>query len=1657
MPELSEIWQVAEAARDAREESRAAHRRAVFDLQRLREATEEARRSASRDEEAGRRLGELERERPILEEAVVERARDLASAKDIARDRVSGLLVASPQGLIEGLNDSIPILLLPVRLETRFGEQNGAPVLRLRIFPDDAAIAHHEKALTPAEVDAGQAYWRERCRANAEPDPRGREAKARGAWNVLAARHGSYRATWIARATQPTNWSDQLADPSAALFPSVETKPIAWSEAPRCFVLPDRFVVRLYAGGRSREVEGALIPDDLEVGPDPLRADETFSRDESTGRLKLGDEIRWLIDFDEAVKVGMGLLIPLELPREANGFDRIVVLGIRFSSGPHTNAALVARLIEAQRFSRGIGLAPQGTPTNNTDAARSGLTTAAESIDETFALEVDPGSLTAQPDHFLKSDGQRLAEGLGIPLDVVRALPAARGTDAAEALAMNRALWSATVGNYLREMLVPVMGDTTIERLRRFFGAYVTGRGLLPALRVGSQPYGVLATSALSLWEWSQEETGDESAFWSALLTRLRSLESVWRDLAAQVSYVGKPGDPFQHLLSIVGLQAASVEFYARKAISRDYLANYTRFRGTPQAYATDMWEQMQAAVSTNLQAIGLDPDLPFRLRDLVFWREHDLLSGPVIDDDPRVPFSETDSIREFDGTSNYIDWLRSASSSDIRQQVFRDGAGRPVPPPAALLYRMLRDSFLAELGRGGRDLVKTFAPEVFAELQAEPAIVNVGEAPTFTTEDVLGVDASKIGASPSRVAVGDHLVAIARDVASGARPPPEAAGLADLHTALGMLAPLPTARLERLFAEHVDLCSYRLDAWVQGLFARRLWGLRQRTENEPVLHLGAWGWLDGVRPSPGRWRVVSEEELPAALRSAADGVVVEDQQNGGFVHAPSLTHAVTAAVLRNAYLSHAEPERAEVMQVNLSSRRVRTALRYLEGVRNGQELAALLGYQLERGLHENHPGVELDQFIYVLRERFPFTSRKLTDVPPGTPAEAMEARNVINGYDLLDFVRGRAYPYGIAGLPAEGSGSTAASRAQAAAIREEIDSLAGAMDAIADLMLAESVHQVVQGNYDRAKGVLQAITEGASPPDPEVIETPRSGRSLSFRVALPLDPAQATGWNATLTPRARTNAALNHWLVTVLPAASDIQWRVVEGTNPPVFVSLDSLQLEPLDCVLMTGERLGDFSGEFERYLVHDYRVRQGVPDDVVTYFFAKPDPSVPDQRALIIDPEGAQTGKISLASVFPLLKALRRLVSRSRPLNARDLELPIEAQEVEPANPKGFDDGLPPLKDVAELKQRVEQAHSALTARAGDLDDVLTSTIKPLYDALQADPTHTIVPQWGPALGMLRQRMLTVCRFGVPEALPTAGIDVTVQTIDAIVAQAGAVAEVVARRLQAGREALDTTFPDPLPSDPVEAARVRAHRTETLVQKYTEAAQSMLGGGFIVLPLFRVHASARPELSSALATPISSDALAIEEWLQSLVRVRAPLDALGIVTTYQDWLGASALRLIPLQLPVRPGDPWIASAYGDSLGPGDVVSVVLCQPLSQITQPLCGLVLDEWTELVPTTEETTGVAFHFNRPNATAPQVLLLAVAPRLRGAWSWEDLMTVVVETFERAKIRAVEPDMIARTAYFQALPAILSEFSSLGLRSVLLAQKAPSVFAAKVEPT
>jgi hypothetical protein len=141
--------------------------------------------------------------------------------------------------------------------------------------------------------------------------------------------------------------------------------------------------------------------------------------------------------------------------------------------------------------------------------------------------------------------------------------------------------------------------------------------------------------------------------------------------------------------------------------------------------------------------------------------------------------------------------------------------------------------------------------------------------------------------------------------------------------------------------------------------------------------------------------------------------------------------------------------------------------------------------------------------------------------------------------------------------------------------------------------------------------------------------------------------------------------------------------------------------------------------------------------------------------------------------------------------------------------------------------------------------------------------------------------------------------------------------------------------------------------------------------------------------------------------------------------------------LVLSPIQLPYRSGDSWLGAQYPSTMEVlHDTVSVV--QHLPQGFNPAAaqsGLLIDEWTEFVPTREEVTGLCFNFNAPNSSPPQVVLLAVTPHETGSWAWDDLVDSVLDTFRRAKLRAVEPDTIGDLAGIGTLlPAVMAEFST-----------------------
>jgi hypothetical protein len=239
--------------------------------------------------------------------------------------------------------------------------------------------------------------------------------------------------------------------------------------------------------------------------------------------------------------------------------------------------------------------------------------------------------------------------------------------------------------------------------------------------------------------------------------------------------------------------------------------------------------------------------------------------------------------------------------------------------------------------------------------------------------------------------------------------------------------------------------------------------------------------------------------------------------------------------------------------------------------------------------------------------------------------------------------------------------------------------------------------------------------------------------------------------------------------------------------------------------------------------------------------------------------------------------------------------------------------------------------------------------------------------------------------------------------------------------------------------------------------VALYLAAGKLLFNETFSWLPKFTCHnesdlAIAEGDRSQLLrhasATHKITQKDVIEEWFQGLARVRPQLHTLEIVRTLVDALHDKVIELQPVQVPYRAKDSWLAVDFPDNdpLEPSksfgisrDTLAITACGTAPfRVGSLQSGVLIDDWTEEIPTAQEITGITFRYNQPNAAPPQTLLLAVTPEETGSWNWDDLVGTLTDTLRRAKRRAIEPAQLERpgpdSVWNAFAPALVSEFST-----------------------
>jgi hypothetical protein len=804
---------------------------------------------------------------------------------------------------------------------------------------------------------------------------------------------------------------------------------------------------------------------------------------------------------------------------------------------------------------------------------------------------------------------------------------------------------------------------------------------------------------------------------------------------------------------------------------------------------------------------------------------------------------------------------------------------------------------------------------------------------------------------------------------------------LAAVRDGIAQLASAPVEILEPAAAETLDLCSHRLDTWISSFAQRRLHALRDGTEDG--VHLGAYGIVENIKRGDG-------------------------STSAGYVHTPSPSHAAAAAILASGYRSHPEgsgPRRP--FAVDLSSERVRVALSILDGIRAGEPLGGLLGYRFERALHEPPFAGLIDKFRQ-------YSSLPVTGTDPSsTTARAVGACNVVDALQLhrewMDAKR--SIPDGWIGdgrpLPADPPQNV---KARVQAVLEEIDDR---IDALGDILLTEGVYQLARGNSERAAAALQAAAQpSATPPELEAIYTPHSGVATIHRLAvlLPGNAVPAASWSPdpALARRAAAEPRLEAWAGRLLGDPKRVHFRVQyqdPAGGDPIEAEhrLDQLQpaLSPLDVVYAAVASEQTQLSELEQRIV---------------YCAARPEPEgfrpagvPPNARIRVIntrEPENDQ--KISLLDLMELAQALRETLGGARSITPGDLSLP------EVAGSAQF--------DASEVEARAGGAANALQ----DVNATLPGAITALEDALRApDPALA-----GPAGEALRKALLGASALGIPGAVPRSAFGDDRGALADLQVQAGVVQGNVGRRL-AELKLLDA----PVPKD----LRGRAERAIARIQ-------AVFGGDFRAVPCFTKLP--RGDLKQvdvgfpASATPKGADSFAATLWFQRLTRVRDGARRLGDLLLYAEALaGASMLQFQVAQLPVVAGDPWLALPFSGSALPAGRVSLVAhlpCGPLPATTTvagPVAGLLIEQFTEVLPAPTKTTGLAFHYDQPNAAPPQAIVLAVPPAIGEGWTLAALESLVRDTLDLAKVRMVDLSSLQQAGHF--VPATYLAFNAKGV--------------------
>jgi hypothetical protein len=798
---------------------------------------------------------------------------------------------------------------------------------------------------------------------------------------------------------------------------------------------------------------------------------------------------------------------------------------------------------------------------------------------------------------------------------------------------------------------------------------------------------------------------------------------------------------------------------------------------------------------------------------------------------------------------------------------------------------------------------------------------------------------------------------------------------------------------IERILAEAVDLSTHRIDAWIQGLFAKRLQEIRRRRTSkfggqtfDEGTYIAAYGYVENL--------FKNEQDDQDAVATSAAGNMPD-----AFIPAHSIGHAITSAILYNGYYINKIQNQNTVRNrsaVNLSSKRIRKALSVLKGVRAGSQLGMILGQEFERGLIDSavyglapESNLLLDIYVYRLRKKFPLRISNGDLLQPNQ----VQAGEYLDGLALLDHVSHHLsveLNQGVSILDVltdniltsfssleldselELSPSLSAQKQnELRIIAFYLNEMAETLDALSDLMISEGVFQIVNGNSIRAAASLDLFSN-AGIAEPDIINSPQRLNYFQNRVIVNYPATGNSSWSMSNNPRRNVDAALNSWLVDLAGPSNDfaITYKYSDaGQELTSQYLIADLSLEPIDIIALVNPVTQEANNELVKFIVHnikkDFPERQGVQ---------------------LLWKEEVSSGQTRASELIRMLSIVKEMLLISGNIKSVDFESNSEDEIV------GF--------NLVEFKNKVLLSRDSLASYKLELESL---------------PSPTYESNVQLALELLERGV----QFGLNGLLGPVETTFSINDSDSILLLESLVAlaiELVSIRLDDTQNSIANLTASSVPSQEV-----------YLMGK--QILEIIFGGPTFIFPSIEFTSEFQIAVDNRGNLIPADESSMLEVWLHANSMIRKPLTSLLELRSMGDILLsqiADTNRPIdcqPVQYPFGAGDRWCGLPQSGESSLQQLVSgkqniIFTNAELLNTGNQVCGFKLDDWQEIIPDLEVTSGIAIHKNQPLSESPQAIMIAVPTDNSSTWNWgiNDIAHSVLQAIDMAKYRTVEPEQI-----------------------------------------